>query len=243
MEKPWFESWFASPYYHILYKERDIKEAQYFLDRLIDFLKPAPASKILDVACGKGRHSVYLNEKGFEVTGFDLSKESIEYDKQFQNPTLSFFVHDMRKPFRADYFDLVFNLFSSFGYFEDDVDNEKVIASQAQALKKGGTLVLDYMNAEKICSCLVPQEEKNIEGIRFHVKKRIKNHKIVKQISFSDKGKDYNFEEVLGIFTLNDFKKLFAANGLVISHIFGDYALNAFDRRTSDRLLIVSDKS
>src|SRR5436853_6516213 len=63
-KREWFESWFDSPYYHVLYKERDDLEARSFLDSLIGYLNPAPGSTILDVACGKGRHSLYLNQKG-----------------------------------------------------------------------------------------------------------------------------------------------------------------------------------
>ena len=243
MKKPWYETWFSSPYYHILYKERDEKEAQYFLDRLIDFLKPAAGARILDVACGKGRHAVYLNKKGYDVSGFDLSKENIDYDRQFENETLKFFVHDMREPFRTDDFDYVFNLFSSFGYFDSSDDNERVIASQAQALKKHGILVLDYMNSEMTCSCLIPDEIKQIEGIRFHVKKKIRSHKIFKWIAFKDKGKDYEFEEHLSIFTIKDFEKLFSKHNLKILHAFGNYSLNTFDERKSDRLILIAEKS
>src|SRR3569832_2055408 len=213
MVKPWFETWFASPYYHILYKERDEKEAQLFLDRLINTLHPAANAKILDVACGKGRHSIYLNKKGFNVSGFDLSEENIDYDKQFENEKLSFHVHDMREVFRENYFDYVFNLFSSFGYFDSDKDNADTISAHARALKPKGLLVLDYMNSTHVCSCFIPSQRKTIEGIKFTVNKKIKDKKIIKQISFSDKGKDYSFEERLRIFYLEDFKKLLSQLG------------------------------
>ena len=71
-KKPWFESWFNTPYYHILYKERDMEEAQSFLKRLTDYLHMNANSKVLDVACGKGRHSLFLNQLGFDVTGIDF---------------------------------------------------------------------------------------------------------------------------------------------------------------------------
>ena len=86
----WFESWFDSPFYHILYKDRDDKEAKLFLDNLINHLHPGQGAKILDVACGKGRHSLYLNRKGFTVCGFDLSKESILHNKKNETKTLTF---------------------------------------------------------------------------------------------------------------------------------------------------------
>ena len=75
--KDWFKDWFNSPYYHLLYKNRDDNEARSFMDVLLQKLNMKEGSCILDLACGKGRHSKYLNEKGFDVTGVDLAKESI----------------------------------------------------------------------------------------------------------------------------------------------------------------------
>ncbi len=75
---PWFKDWFNSPYYHQLYFNRDEKEAAAFIDKLINYLQPAPNASMLDVACGKGRHSIHLAEKGFDVTGIDLSEDSIK---------------------------------------------------------------------------------------------------------------------------------------------------------------------
>ncbi len=243
MEKPWFESWFASPYYHILYKERDDREAQFFLDNLISLLKPQPGAKMLDIACGRGRHSVYLNKKGFQVTGIDLSEESIAFDRQFENDKLSFHVHDMREVFKVGEFNFVLNLFSSFGYFDSSEDNSKAIHAHSQALKPGGVLVLDYMNAQKVCSCFIPSDKKIVEGIKFTVKKKIEGGMIVKHISFSDRGQDYNFEERLSILLLEDFKKLFAQHNLALTYTFGDYAMNTFDETNSDRLILIAEKT
>ena len=111
----WFESWFDSPYYHVLYKNRDFSEAELFIDKLIQLIEPTKASRVLDLACGKGRHSIYLNKKGFDVTGIDLSEKSIACAKTAENETLHFYMHDMRKLFRTNYFDVVLNLFTSFG--------------------------------------------------------------------------------------------------------------------------------
>ena len=108
----WFEDWFDSPYYHLLYKNRDYSEAESFIDNLISFLKPEEGSRFLDLGCGKGRHSIYLNKKGFDVTGIDLSENSIAAAKEFENEQQNFYVHDMRKLFRTNYFDCVVNLFT-----------------------------------------------------------------------------------------------------------------------------------
>ena len=70
----WFTNWFDSPYYHILYKNRDEKEAQNFIEKLTNYLKINKESKIIDIACGKGRHAMYFNQIGYNVVGIDLSK-------------------------------------------------------------------------------------------------------------------------------------------------------------------------
>ena len=241
-KKEWFESWFNSPYYHVLYKERDEQEAQSFLDSLINFLAPAPGSKILDVACGKGRHSLYLNQKGFNVTGFDLSPENIEYDLQFENEKLSFFKHDMRDIFRINYFDYVFNLFSSFGYFTRERDNTKTIVANAAALKPGGILVLDYLNSVKVTRCLIADELKTINGITFHINRKIENGIVIKKIDLVDDGKKHEFIERLCLFSRKDFEKYFASSNMAITNVFGDYHLNAFDENKSERLILIAKK-
>src|SRR5688572_19479368 len=103
MTATWFKDWFNSPYYHQLYFQRDDAEAAAFIDKLIDHLQPSPRSMMLDVACGKGRHSIQLASKGYFVTGIDLSEDSIIEAKKFETDNLEFFVHDMRLPFRINY--------------------------------------------------------------------------------------------------------------------------------------------
>ena len=75
--KPWFKDWFNSPYYHQLYFKHDNVEATKFINKLIEYLKPAKESLMLDIACGRGRHSRILTAMGFDVTGIDLAVESL----------------------------------------------------------------------------------------------------------------------------------------------------------------------
>ena len=145
----WYTSWFDSPYYHILYKNRDDKEAGLFMKNLTSFLKLSSSSTILDLACGKGRHSKYLNQLGYQVTGVDLSPQSIAYAKKFENENLFFDEHDMSKPYPKQ-FDAVFNLFTSFGYFEDEEDNLKTIKSIKSELNPKGFGVIDFLNSAGI---------------------------------------------------------------------------------------------
>src|ERR1700720_4098584 len=93
----WFREWFDSPYYHQLYFERDEKEASAFINRLLSALHPPPDSRILDLACGRGRHSLIFAGKGVDVTGIALSARSIAYARQFEKDNLHFYQHDMRQ--------------------------------------------------------------------------------------------------------------------------------------------------
>jgi SAM-dependent methyltransferase len=175
----WFASWFDSPYYHILYKDRDEEEAQLLMDNIVHYLNLPEDSKILDLACGKGRHSIYLNQLGFDVTGADLSTNSIAEAKKSENKTLHFREHDMRLPFE-DQFDAIFNLFTSFGYFENEQDNLTTLKAIKESLTEYGFAVIDFMNVHQVIANLVPEEVKTVDGIAFHIKRYIKDHYIYK---------------------------------------------------------------
>lgn len=238
----WFENWFDSPYYHILYKHRDLCEAELFIDNLINYLQPKSNSQFLDLGCGRGRHSVYLNKKGFNVTGTDLSPANIKYASQFENENLRFYVDDMREMCKTDQFYYVLNLFTSFGYFENENDNYDTVKCVNQVLKPNGIFVLDFMNVEKVIANLVVHEIKIVDDIDFNITRTIENNFIVKHINFSDQGKDYSFQERVKALTLNDFKKYLEASELKILHLFGNYNLEDFDLNTSGRLIIIAQK-
>lgn len=240
--KEWFETWFDSPYYHVLYQHRDESEAERFLDNLLIKLKLPAMATALDVACGKGRHAMYLAEKGLDVTGIDLSWKNIAHAVHFERPNLSFFLHDMRRPFYVNFFDVVFNLFTSFGYFETEAENIKAIHSMSASLKKGGKLVIDFFNAEKIAQSLVPHEYIRRDGILFLVEKKIEHDVVVKRIYFQDLGKEFEFQERVQSLKLADFERLFAKNRLKITDVYGDYQLNPFQASGSDRMIIISEK-
>jgi SAM-dependent methyltransferase len=238
----WYESWFDSPYYHILYKNRDGEEARRFIDNLVKKLELKPGSRMLDLCCGKGRHSVYINSLGFYVTGVDLSPRNIRYCKQFENDSLEFYVHDMRRLFRINYFHAVFNLFTSFGYFEREHDNELSITAAAKALMKGGYLIIDFMNAWRAVHDLIPFNQKQVEGIDFHIHKQIKEGFIYKDITFTDSGKDYSYREEVKVLLLKDFERYMKNAGLQILFTFGSYDLEPYIQEKSNRLIIVAAK-
>lgn len=237
-DKSWYTSWFNTDYYHILYKDRDYNEAKNFMDVLVNYLNLPDEASILDVACGRGRHSIHLNSIGYNVTGIDLSEASIAYAKKFENPKLKFEQHDMCIPCNEQ-FDAVFNLFTSFGYFENEADNLKALKAFRDNLNETGFGVIDFMNVDYVKQHLVKQETKTIDGITFTIEKSIEDGYILKNISFTDEGKDYKFTEKVKALTLNDFESYFNEAGIYLLDVFGDYKLRKFDKNTSERLVLI----
>ncbi len=234
----WYASWFDTPFYHILYKDRDHKEAENFMSNLTNYLNIPEKGKILDLACGKGRHAIYLNTLGYDVTGVDLSENSINYAKQFENNTLHFDVHDMCKPYKMK-FDAVFNLFTSFGYFDKDESNLETIKAIKADLNEFGFGVIDFMNSEYVIDNLVVENTKTVNGIAFHQKRKLEDGYIIKDITFTADDKLYNFQERVRGFTLADFELLFEQAGVHLLDVFGDYKLRPYYSKTSERLIMI----
>jgi len=234
----WFTSWFDTPYYHILYKDRNYREAQIFMDNLTHYLNLPEKAKVLDLACGKGRHSIYLNQLGFDVLGADLSENSIAEASKNSNETLHFKVHDMREPFEEK-FEAIFNLFTSFGYFENDDDNLTTLKAIKESLSEYGFAVIDFMNVNQVIETLVPEEVKTVDGIDFHIKRYLEDGHILKEIDFEDQGRKFHFTEKVKALTLKDFEELMAEAGIFLLDIFGDYKLKKFHKTESERLIMI----
>lgn len=234
----WFASWFDTKYYHILYKDRDYKEAQVFMDNLTHYLNLPEKAKILDLACGRGRHSVYLNSLGYDVTGADLSENSIKEASKFENTTLHFKVHDMRDVCDSKY-DAIFNLFTSFGYFENDEDNLTTLKAIKNSLSEYGFACIDFMNVDYVIENLVPEEVKTIENIDFHIKRYVKDNHIYKEISFKDNGEQFHFTEKVQALHLADFEKMMEEAEIYLLDIFGNYKLQPFYKSKSERLIMI----
>lgn len=239
MNKPWYKEWFNSPYYHLLYRHRDNEEAKFFLNNLTKALHLTPAHHILDLACGRGRHSIYLNSLGFEVTGVDISEANIQYASQYQNERLHFAIHDMKEVFKPQAFDVIINLFTSFGYFDSDEENQQVISAVFSMLKPGGLFVLDYLNVKSI-KFDEGIKELEIEGVLFRIRKYLEKDKIIKEIEVID-GKNHCFyHEKVKCYTADLLCKMIENAGMKVLQLYGNYQLTTFDPSHSDRIIIVS---
>lgn len=241
----WFEKWFDSPLYEKLYANRDEDEAERLVEFLVHQLELDRCSKILDLGCGRGRHSINLNKRGYHVKGIDLSEQAIATarskaeDLSLQN--ISFEVRDMRNPL-PEKFDAIVNLFTTFGYFYDDEENTSVFDSVKSMLEPGGTFVLDYLNAVKVRQSFIPEDEGEFQGIGYHIERYIKDDAIFKDISF--RGASINgtkvYSERVKLYDLEWFKQEMGKKDLEIEHIFGDYEGNDFNPESSPRLLLIS---
>jgi len=236
--KDWFESWFDTSYYHILYSHRDYTEAKGFMQNLVKFLDLKADDLLLDLGCGKGRHSIYLNSLGYNVIGADLSKNSISEAKEFENNRLRFIVHDMRNPFKLKY-NAIFNMFTSFGFFEDDTEDIAILQNIKNGLAEDGVAIIDFMNVKKVVANLVPEEVQTIEGISFNISRYVKNGFIVKEINFDVDGEHHTFYEKVKILDLPKIKGYLNSVNFKIKHTFGNYQLDNFNEETSDRLILV----
>ena len=235
-----YNHWFDSPYYHILYENRDYKEAKKFIKKILKYLKLDKGSKILDAACGRGRHSIEIEKLGYKVLGIDLSKNSIKKAKKNENENLNFIIHDISIPLKSK-FDAVFNLFTSFGYHNKKKDLD-VLHAMEKNLKTGGIGIIDFFNINKIKKDLIENEIIIKKNIKFKIKRKVNRDNVNKSISFKDKKKQYNFNEKVNALSLDNFKNYLNNTNLRIQEVFGDYHLNPFDSDKSTRLIIILKK-
>ena len=238
----WFEDWFNTPYYHTLYANRNEAEAAFFIENLLQKIELKASARCWDLNCGKGRYAIFLHDKGYRVIGTDLSEESILSAQKTEASGLSFYTHDMRGLFYANYFDAVFNLFTSFGYFKNRHDDELVFQSVYNSLRPGGLFVLDFFNADFVIKNLVQKDEKKIKDICFQIHKRIEHKIIIKEITAIDQTGRHIFKEEVKALDLKDFQSLAEKTGFTIKNTFGNYKLQAYDEENSERLILIFEK-
>jgi SAM-dependent methyltransferase len=238
---PWYETWFDSDAYEAVYRERNLEDARRLVDLVERVARPAPGARLLDVACGRGRHALLLAARGYRVTGVDLSANAIATARRRaarQELTARFEVADMRDlPYEAA-FDGVLNLFTSFGYFEDDREHAEAVRQMARALVPGGFLVQDFLNAERAAASLVPEDERtqHAEGIgtvtvrqRRWLSNGDAGRRVNKRIELccfdhaEGEPDTYVFTESVRLFSREDFERMYEAAGLRLEGVYGDY--------------------
>lgn len=195
-------------------------------------------SKVLDLACGRGRHTRQLYAAGMESYGYDISETAIAEARQLSAPGIHFRVHDMRKPFPDGNFHAIVNLFTSFGYFDALQDHVTSVQHIARALAPGGFFVLDYLNRAYVLPGLVAEERLWRGKVRFDIQRYVEGTVLVKRIRIQDGAASAQYEERVQTFGLEDFRVLFKQQGLTITQCYGGYAGEEFVEDLSPRLII-----
>lgn len=241
----WFEEWFNTAEYLEVYKHRNEKEAGQLVRLILDNISYNPGASILDLACGAGRHSLLFAQKGFKVTAVDLSetllKIAIEHAKDL-NLDINFLRSDIRTLNLNRQFDIVMNLFTSFGYFAEDLDNFAVIKKAATLLKPKGTFVLDYINKCFIEENLIKESEEEISGGKLIQKRWIEKERVLKDITIKKNGSTKRYFESVRLFSYDELLDMFENNGLVIKKKYGDFKGNKYDMLNSPRVILFAEK-
>ncbi len=219
----WFEQWFGEEYLQ-LYPHRDAEDAARMV-ALIDRWTSLEGCRVLDLACGPGRHAEQLMTLGARIVGFDLSMPLLRRAHARISPRIDLVRGDMRHlPFANASFDAVVNLFTSFGYFLDDAQHGRVLDNVAAALRPRGAFVLDYLNADHVRGHLIPHEERELGSRRVATERRISEDGrfVIKEIHLMDEGR--SFLERVRLFSPADLANLLSRAGFDVEECYGDYA-------------------
>lgn len=244
----WFEDWFNSPLYEKLYSYRNEDEAE-LLAKLIEKEIPKSVySNILDLGCGRGRHSITLAELGYTVTGIDLSPEAIKKarftarEKELKNVT--FKVGDMRNPL-PNKFDAIVNLFTTFGYFLKDSENEKVLINVNTMLKSKGVFFMDYLNSNIIRNSIVPDESGAYGNLNYTIERKIESDMVYKTIRFSGDSLDepVEYQERVKLYDLDWFREKYRKFDFHLQSVYGNYQGAKFNPEISPRLIMIAIKA
>ncbi len=238
----WFKDWFDTKYYHLLYNKRNEDEALDFITRIARTLQLPAGAKVADIACGKGRHSRVLSGLGYNTVGFDLSHNSIAYAQSLNTPGARFYEQDMRLPYPESHFNAAFNLFTSFGYFQNPEDDIASLLNIYNMLDEGGFFIQDYLNGAAFTGCMPLEGEEKRGEIFFNYKKDWVPPFIEKKITVHDGAQIHHYEEKVKVYSLAQLEFLHLQVGFEILHVFGDYELHEFDETQSPRIIVVSKK-
>lgn len=244
---PWYEDFFDHNYLRIyepfLPAEKNAQEAEQILARL----NLAPGNRILDLACGYGRHSIPLAKRGYKITGLDLSATLLTHAQQEatnQQVSVAWEQADMRSiPFKQE-FDAVINIFTSFGYFEQEADNLLVLKQIYQALKPDGLLLLDTVYQVRLVRSFTPHSIIHYDdGLTVleerHFDLQTSRNEVKITLLYPD-GKRGEHSHSMRLYTFSELSNLLTAAGFSVQASYG--SLDGSPLTMDSRLVLLAKK-
>lgn len=217
----WFETWFDETYL-ALYPQRDEEEAEHAAELIERLVGHRRVDRVLDLACGAGRHSRALAERWW-TAGLDLSEVLLAAARQADAAT-PLVRGDMRVlPFADATFGLVVNLFTSFGYFDSDGEHSDLIREVGRVTASGGTFVLDYLNADLLSRELIPYDESTSDKRVIVQRRSISEDGLYVTKRISIKGEEREFVERVRLFSRAELQGMMSDAGFDVTSVIGNY--------------------
>lgn len=224
-KKHWIQNWFNEDYLK-LYSHRNQEEADRQVDFIIRGLHLTGRERILDIGCGAGRHSVAFGQRGYSVVGVDSSEFLIEKANQKleerHNLPVRFVLGDMYKLVNVGMFDLVINMFTSFGYFSGDDENARIFGAVRHHLSKGGDFFLDYLHPYQVRKNFVPVQEIEVDGEQVRIEKEIKDDRVIKTIRFPGR----TYQEKVKLYDREQIEDMLRKYRFQVMEVWNDYEGN-----------------
>jgi len=238
----WFKDWFASEEYLNVYSHRNKDDAEALLKLILNNISIPPNASILDSACGNGRHSESLSKLGYNVIGFDLSKTLLQIaqkNKLINNSKVKYFCSDIRNISLKKSFDVILNLFTSFGYFKSDEENFKIVEFASKNMINRGYFVFDYLNPKYVENNLIEYSEKNIDTKKIIERRKIQNGRVEKEIEIMDDKFKHRYFESVQLYSFQEILTIFKEFGFHAIKKFGNYGRDIYDENSSERMIII----
>lgn len=245
MNKEWFKEWFASEEYLDVYSHRNAEDTDDLIKLILSEVRIPENANILDAACGAGRHSIKFAEIGYNVKGFDLSETLLQIAIKAaaeRNLSINFVRADLRSFYTDIKFDLVVNLFTSFGYFHTDEENFAFASNAFKMLNDGGYYILDYLNKDYLEQNLIDKTEKIIDDKQIRERRSIAEGRVIKKITITRENENTEFLESVKLYSYKELLNNFEKIGYKKIKVFGDYHGKEFQKESSERCIIIFQK-